>query len=45
MYILQLGFLDGYEGYLLSRLSSMYVLIKYSKLREKIIMKHMKRDE
>ncbi|MDR2039367.1 MAG: glycosyltransferase family 2 protein [Bacteroidales bacterium] len=34
MYILKLGFLDGYEGYLLSRISSMYVLVKYSKLRE-----------
>jgi len=33
-YILQLGFLDGYEGYLLSKLGAMTVLIKYSKLRQ-----------
>lgn len=33
-YFLKLGFLDGYEGYLLSKLGAMYVLIKYSKLRE-----------
>ena len=41
-YIFQLGFLDGYEGYLLSKLTSMYVLVKYSKLREKIINNQMK---
>jgi glycosyltransferase involved in cell wall biosynthesis len=34
MYLLKLGFLDGYEGYLLSKISAMYVLIKYAKLRE-----------
>jgi glycosyltransferase involved in cell wall biosynthesis len=34
MYIFQLGFLDGYEGYLLAKISSMYILVKYSKLRE-----------
>lgn len=33
-YFIQLGFLDGYEGFLLSKLSAMTVLIKYSKLRE-----------
>ncbi|MDR1632113.1 MAG: glycosyltransferase family 2 protein [Dysgonamonadaceae bacterium] len=33
-YILQLGFLDGYEGYLLSKAGAMYMLVKYSKLRE-----------
>ncbi len=33
-YILKLGFLDGYEGYLLAKISAMYVLVKYSKLRE-----------
>jgi glycosyltransferase involved in cell wall biosynthesis len=33
-YILQLGFLDGYEGYLLSKAGAMYTLVKYSKLRE-----------
>jgi glycosyltransferase involved in cell wall biosynthesis len=34
MYLLKLGFLDGYEGFLLSKISAMYVLIKYAKLRE-----------
>jgi glycosyltransferase involved in cell wall biosynthesis len=33
-YIFNLGFLDGYEGYLLSKAGAMYVLIKYLKLRE-----------
>ena len=33
-YILKLGFLDGYEGYLLAKVGSMYHFIKYSKLRE-----------
>ncbi|MFT4072482.1 MAG: glycosyltransferase family 2 protein [Dysgonamonadaceae bacterium] len=33
-YIWNLGFLDGYEGYLLSKLGALVVLIKYSKLRE-----------
>lgn len=35
MYIFKAGFLDGYEGYLLAKLSSFYVFIKYAKLREK----------
>ena len=35
MYILRAGFLDGYEGYLLARLASFYVFIKYAKLKEK----------
>ena len=34
MYIFKLGFLDGYEGYLLAKLSSLYVFIKYAKLKE-----------
>ena len=34
MYILQLGFLDGYEGYLLAKYSSIYTMTKYTKLRE-----------
>jgi glycosyltransferase involved in cell wall biosynthesis len=34
MYVLKLGFLDGYEGYLLARISAMYAFIKYAKLRE-----------
>jgi glycosyltransferase involved in cell wall biosynthesis len=33
-FILRLGFLDGFEGYLLSQLRAMNVLVKYSKLRE-----------
>jgi hypothetical protein len=33
-YVLNLGFLDGYEGYLLSKAGAMYVLVKYFKLRE-----------
>ena len=35
MYIVKLGFLDGYEGYLLAKLASIYVFIKYAKLKEK----------
>lgn len=35
MYFLKLGFLDGYEGYLLAKLSSFYVFTKYAKLKEK----------
>lgn len=34
MYIFQFGFLDGYEGYLLSKYSSIYTMTKYTKLRE-----------
>jgi glycosyltransferase involved in cell wall biosynthesis len=34
MYLLKSGFLDGYEGYLLAKISAMYVFIKYAKLRE-----------
>jgi glycosyltransferase involved in cell wall biosynthesis len=34
MYLLKLGFLDGYEGYLLSKVSAVCVLIKYAKLKE-----------
>jgi glycosyltransferase involved in cell wall biosynthesis len=34
MYILKLGFLDGWEGLILCSLSSYYVLCKYLKLRE-----------
>ena len=34
MYILQLGFLDGYEGYLLAKYSSVYTMTKYTKLRK-----------
>ncbi len=33
MFVIRLGFLDGYEGFLLSALSSMHVLVKYAKLR------------
>ena len=35
MYIMKMGFLDGYEGYLLAKLSSFYVFTKYAKLKEK----------
>ncbi len=34
MYILQMGFLDGYEGYMLAKYSSIYTMTKYTKLRE-----------
>lgn len=33
-YVLRLGFLDGFEGYLAARLESMYTLSKYARLRE-----------
>jgi glycosyltransferase involved in cell wall biosynthesis len=33
MYLLKLGFLDGYHGFLLSMLSAFYVFIKFSKAR------------
>ncbi|HSZ26329.1 MAG TPA: glycosyltransferase family 2 protein [Cytophagaceae bacterium] len=32
-YIFKLGFLDGFEGFLVARLSAQYVFIKYSKLK------------
>ena len=35
MYIIKLGFLDGYEGYLLAKLASIYVFVKYAKLKER----------
>ncbi|MFH0924553.1 MAG: glycosyltransferase family 2 protein [bacterium] len=35
MYILKLGFLDGYDGFLLSVLYSYYVFVKYCKLQER----------
>jgi len=34
MYVLQRGFLDGYEGLLLAGLYGMYTFVKYAKLRE-----------
>lgn len=34
MYIFQFGVLDGYEGYLLAKYSSIYTMTKYTKLRE-----------
>ncbi|HRS54035.1 MAG TPA: glycosyltransferase family 2 protein [Bacteroidales bacterium] len=33
-YILKLGFLDGYYGYVISKISSYAVFIKYAKIRE-----------
>ncbi|HEV3138175.1 MAG TPA: glycosyltransferase family 2 protein [Pirellulales bacterium] len=33
-YILQLGFLDGYRGFVISRISAYAVFVKYAKLRE-----------
>jgi glycosyltransferase involved in cell wall biosynthesis len=33
-YLLRLGFLDGWEGYLAARLEALYTLIKYARLRE-----------
>lgn len=33
-YLLRLGFLDGYQGYLAARLESVYTLAKYARLRE-----------
>lgn len=33
-YLLRLGFLDGFEGYLAARLESLYTLTKYARLRE-----------
>lgn len=34
MYVLRLGFLDGWAGYVLARLEAAYVLAKYARLRE-----------
>jgi glycosyltransferase involved in cell wall biosynthesis len=33
-YVLRLGFLDGWEGYLAARLEALYTLIKYARLVE-----------
>ena len=33
-YLLRLGFLDGFEGYLAARLEALYTLTKYARLRE-----------
>lgn len=33
-YLLRLGFLDGFEGYLAARLEALYTLVKYARLRE-----------
>lgn len=33
-YVLRMGFLDGYAGYLAARLESLYTLLKYARLRE-----------
>ncbi|MFH1035125.1 MAG: glycosyltransferase family 2 protein [Pseudomonadota bacterium] len=33
-YLLRLGFLDGFEGYLAARLEAIYTLAKYARLRE-----------
>jgi hypothetical protein len=32
-YILRMGFLDGYPGWLIARLTAFYTLQKYAKLR------------
>ncbi|MBF0528528.1 MAG: glycosyltransferase family 2 protein [Deltaproteobacteria bacterium] len=34
MYVLRLGFLDGYEGFLMAGLYAIYTFVKYAKLRE-----------
>jgi len=34
MYFLRLGFLDGYDGFLLAALYGTYTLVKYAKLQE-----------
>lgn len=34
MYLIKLGFLDGYEGFLMAGLYSVYTYVKYAKLRE-----------
>jgi hypothetical protein len=34
MYIIKCGFLDGFEGYLIARISSHAVFLKYGKLRQ-----------
>lgn len=34
MYIVRLGFMDGYEGFLMAVLYSVYIFVKYAKLRE-----------
>ncbi len=34
MYVIRLGFMDGYEGFLLAVLYSVYIFVKYAKLRE-----------
>jgi glycosyltransferase involved in cell wall biosynthesis len=39
MYILKLGFLDGYYGALLCKLSAFAILVKYSKIRQYAQMK------
>ncbi len=33
-YILQLGFLDGYEGYVCAKMTAYYTFLKYARLRE-----------
>lgn len=33
-YILRLGFLDGYEGYVCAKMTAYYTFLKYAKLRE-----------
>jgi glycosyltransferase involved in cell wall biosynthesis len=33
-YVLQLGFLDGYEGYICARMTAHYTFLKYARLRE-----------
>ena len=35
-YIFQLGFLDGYAGFIVSTMAAYYVFIKYAKLRSLI---------
>jgi hypothetical protein len=34
MYVFQLGFLDGMEGFVLAVLSAQYAMVKYAKLWE-----------
>jgi hypothetical protein len=33
-YFIRLGFLDGYPGYVISRISAMAVFMKYTKIRQ-----------
>jgi glycosyltransferase involved in cell wall biosynthesis len=44
-YILKLGFLDGFEGYLCAKMTAHYTFLKYARLRERWNIEQMNKEQ